>query len=295
MSLTIWLFYNLSRKTTGVVERVVVASSNIAGRSAVSSSSYKVEARCNASGFALLRCAMRKRPVVVDFDASDLKYDEGDNYYVLNTSLYKYTKSIFSDKVEVDMIISQNPVFRFNEERYVKVPVRAVADFDFREQYMPSSPISLSPDSVLVYGEPESLCSVEYVCTRTVAAKDIHVPVSGKVKLEKAPGLRYSAEEISYSLDVVRFVEISSRVGVSVRNLPSGVSLQVLPSVVKASFRCAFPVSSNPFDSAEFYVDYREFEKSTGGNCVVRVDNVPGGVIDCRIFPDVCECVEYQK
>ena len=159
---------------------------------------------------------------------------------------------------------------------------------------MPSGPIRIEPDSVVIYGSSSVLESVDAVYTRPVTINDVSKNVSGVARLVAVPGARMSETEVAWSLDVVRFVEQRGRVNIAVRGTPAGVRLSVLPSTAEAVFLCRFPFKGNPADVCEFYVDYSDFTNSISGSCVVRCANLPQGVISWKLDPEVVDCMELE-
>jgi len=81
---------------------------------------------------------------------------------------------------------------------------------------------------------------------------------------------------------------------VTVRNVPKGHTLNVFPSRLQVVLDCYFPVNSDPFENVDFYVDYNEFASSITGRCVVHCDNLGASVIDYKLTPEVCDCVENE-
>ena len=100
------------------------------------------------------------------------------------------------------------------------------------------------------------------------------------------------ADEVSYALDVTRYVEVHREVKVGTRNVPAGRELTVYPSVADVVFRCVFPLASDPTESISFYVDYNDFVHSINGRCVPRDSGLPASVIDYALDPGVLECIE---
>ncbi|MBR1578355.1 MAG: YbbR-like domain-containing protein [Bacteroidales bacterium] len=287
-----WLVLNLSQNYVAIVSVPVVAGSNIEGRAAVSTSEATVTAQVGASGFQHLFLARKhKRPVQVAFNAADFRYDRGEWYSIPNANLYRYAAQLFGDGVSVESFISEDPSFSFPEETYKKVPVRPVVSLSFEPQYMAQSPMSMQPDSVLLYGEPSRLDHVDYVLTKPLELTDLRSSVHGKVRLESPSGIRLSHDEAIYSMEVTRYVEIRAEVRIGTRNVPARVDLAVLPSTATVVFRCAFPTTSNPAATAEFYIDYRDFAGSRTGRCVPRADGIPPQVIDYTVTPEVFDCL----
>ena len=276
-----------------VVSVQLVAESNLEGRARRAAEPVTVTARCKASGFRLIYLHSRERTAVVRFEAEDFQHRDGDFYTISSSQLYKYVSAIFGPIHSVESFITESLVIRFNPENFKKVPVKAVSVLGFRPQYTKMSELSLSPDSVVVYGTPEILKSVDEVFTAPVIRNDIRNDLHGEVRLEAPPAVRLSHEVVGYSLKVSRYVEIRRSLPVSVKNLPKGAGLITFPALVDVSLRCIFPlISDDPADGLELYVDYSEFRNSLTGKCVVRYDSLPAGVLSCSLSPEVCECVE---
>ncbi len=293
LSAGIWLVHNLSQRYSEIVSVPVVVESNIEGHARRSSSEMTASAMVNASGFHLIRLgSASKKPALVEIAAADLVHTEGDYYAVPVASMYKYVSDIFGDGVNLESFISGDLEFKFPTENHKKVPVKPVQIVSFRPQYMAVGEMSVIPDSVVVYGDPIRLEGVESVLTKPISHKDIRNSVHGNVRLQIPPGMRLSQKDVVYSLDVTRYVEIAATVKVGTRNVPSGRKLSVLPSTATVAFRCVFPMIDNPVDRTEFYVDYKDFEQSITGRCVVRCEGLPEGVISYEIDPEVCECTE---
>ena len=277
---------------TDVVTVQVIAESNIPGRAARSSDAVSMTARCKASGFRLLYLGRKDAPVTVRFDAEDFSQEEGDYFSIPASQLYRYVNDIFGPETSVESFLFDKARFRFIRELNKKVPVEVISMFGFRSQYMQNGDFTVQPDSVLIYGPAELLSRVDAVKTRLIERSDVRSSLHGEVALEVPEGVRVSDNSVSWSLEVSRFVEISSEFPVYGRNVPAGTDFSFYPVKVNVVFRCVFPVIADPSGLVTCYVDYREFAQSRTGRCVIHCDNLPQGIIDYSIQPAVAECVE---
>lgn len=291
VSALVWLFYNLSQEYSEIENAVVLPSSNIEGRAQYAGAEVTVTARCKASGWTLIKLGRNQKTAKVFFDSADITREGGDNFAITPSNLLKYSKDIFGDGVTVESFVNDGIKMTFAKENSKRVPVIPEYNATFRSQYMACGPMKTVPDSVTVYGDEQRLQNVESVTTKRLNFKDLRSSQHGEVKLDKPTGMRISHDKATYSLEVSRFVEIKQRVTIGTLGVPAGTSLTVLPSTADVVYRCAFPVSSNPVDRAEFYVDYRDFAKSRNGQCIIKVKGLPDGVIDVAINPEFCECV----
>lgn len=295
LAFSIWISHNLSLQYSSVVSVPVIALSNIEGHQAESSNTSPVVARCRTTGYRLLRKnrMSRRGQLRVYFSPDDLHQEGEDLYYITSNELSGYFSEIFGDNVQLESFVSSRVQFRFPDENHKTVPVQAVSVVGFKPQYMALGGMKIVPDSVVVYGEPLHLQNIDRVVTETITLQNLSSGAHGMARLE-APkgGIRLSVSEVSYALDVTRYVELHREVKVGTRNVPAGRDLTVYPSVVDVVFRCVFPLAYDPTEGISFYVDYNDFASSINGRCVPRDSGLPSSVIDYSVEPQVLECIE---
>jgi len=297
LAISIWLIHNLSLNYSDNMSVPVIAECNIEGHSNISSNANVIVARCRTSGYNLLRNqrAGNRPAITVHFNSSDMHLKEGDVFYITNAELSNYVNDIFGDGISLESFVSETVQFRFPVENNKKVPVQVVNLLSFKPQYMAMEEMKVQPDSVTVYGEPLHIDKLDRVLTKTVELSDLRSSAHGVVKLEPINGVRLSTNEVKYSLDVTRYVELQTEVSLVARNVPSGRILSIFPSTAKVVYKCAFPLSDDPTDKVSFYIDYNDFESSIGGKCIARSTEIPGGVIEYSIEPEVFDCVEEVR
>lgn len=288
--------HRLSLTSSDLVSVQVIAESNLDGFAMESAMPASVSARCRASGFKLLSLSNRSRkPVRVSFDPVDFTA-MGDGVFSIPTSyIHKYSEQIFGSGVVLENLVSQDISFRFSEEANTKVPVVPVQTSNYRPQYMPMGDMKVVPDSVIIYGDPDLIASIDKVLTSSITLNDVHSDESGAVKLEPVRGVRFSAQEVTYYLSVARYVEISSEFQIEPRNVPPGKKFSIYPGTAKVTFDCSFPLLGDPLQSVVLYVDYNEFLNSLSGKCMIHCDKIPKGVLDHAIEPQFCECFEIVE
>ncbi|MDO5442302.1 MAG: hypothetical protein Q4G10_01390 [Bacteroidia bacterium] len=298
LAFSIWISHNLSLQYSSLISVPVIAQSNIEGRASESSNTVAVVARCRTTGYRLLskNRSARRRTLKVLFSPDDLHYESEDVFNITSNELGGYVNEIFGDNVQLESFISSKLQFKFAEESNKKVPVQAMSIVSFKPQYMATETMSLSPDSVIVYGEPLTLQNIDRVFTETIKLESLAHVAHGVAKLEPPKGnVRLSEQEVSYSLDVSRFVEISKDVVVGVRNVPAGKDLSVYPSEARVVFKCAFPMTVDPTDNVTLYVDYNDFASSINGRCVPHASGLNDAILDYSVDPQVFECIENLR
>lgn len=270
----------------------ILVRSQIEGKSEYASTAVSVTARCVTSGFNHIGLSLRRRPVRLDVDPKDLKLQSEGVYKLEGPGLYKYASRIFGESVSIESFASDGIELKFEDVDYKKLPIIPMSSISFKPQYTAVGGIALSPDSVVVYGDSTRLKTVEAIYTKPLRLSDIGSNgAHGRVRLEGPSGVNLSSRETSYRLDTKRFVEIKSKYIIKVINAPMGENLNLFPPQLNATVRCEFPVIDNPLPKMEFYVDYKDFENSKTGKCLIRHGSLPSGVIHVDIYPEVCECI----
>ena len=291
----IWLVHNLTLRYSAIMNVTVNAVSNIQGRAAESSNTAVITARCRASGFKLLKNSRNQdKTVKVYFNPEEFTKGDNDTYYLSSNALASYVPDIFGEDVQLESFVTQNAIFRFSAEDYKKVPVSPRLITSYRPQYTAMESIRFSPDSVILYGDPNYLESIDRIFTRPLELKNLKNDAHGEINLDVPSGLRASEQAVSYSLPVTRYVEVSSEIRIEVINLPADKFLSVYPSTARVVFKCVFPLSVDPTRNVSLYVDYEEFAQSINGRCVPRISGLPSSVIDYIVEPQIIECMEEQ-
>ncbi len=299
LAFSIWLIHNLSLKYNDYLTSTVVAQCNLEGHSNVSINSSDVVARCRATGYQVLMShirAARKKPVTVNFNPSVMKHQRDDLFYVLSSDLPEYAHLVYGEGVTLEYYVTDTLFFRFPEVAHKKVPVVPVYSITFADQHMADGPLKVVPDSVTLYGESHRLASIDKVLTNHIKYSSLSSDIQGVVGLERAKGVRMSASEVHYILDVTRCVEITRTLPVKVVNLPSDRSLRVFPSLATVSVKFIFPlVDGGDYDNLELQVDYDDYVTSLSGKCPVRLSRIPKGLISYEVEPVAVSCVLEER
>ena len=192
----------------------------------------------------------------------------------------------------MEAFITDTLKFVFPPENHKRVPVEVPLSVSFRSQYMQSGAMTVSPDSVVVYGNADRLQGIEKITTSRIVMTELSESQHGVLRLNAPRGVRLSTDQVSYEIPVSRYVELQATLPVEVRHVPAGRQLQVYPAQARVVLRCAFPLAKDPLGSVKLYVDWRDFSTSLTGRCAPRMASVPSGVLEYRVEPEVFDCVE---
>lgn len=297
LAFSIWLLHNLSLDYSDFVTvRMTASCSNIEGHATQSSNVCDVVARCRTSGYNIIksRLALRRNHVQVPFDRQSLTLKSGDVYYITRRELSESAHHLFGEKVEVEYFLTDTLYFRFPYETNKKVPVFPVLSLSFEPQYMSQGSLEIVPDSVRIYGEPYHLANVDRVFTEPVKLQDLKSGAAGVARIERIKGVRLAENEVHYSIEVMRYVEITREVTIEPVNVPPDKEMMVYPSKADVVFKCVFPLISD-VDHAVFQIDYEDYINSRSRKCIPSPGYLPDGVLEYEIVPEIFECVLTEK
>ena len=296
LAFSVWMIHNLSLKYNANLSAKVIAICSLDGHENVSAATAEALARGRATGYNIIESYIKaRRPVKVEFNPSVMQRYDSERFFVTGDKLVEYSHLIFGEDITVDHYISDTLFFRFPSVNHKKVPVVPVSILTYKGQYMARGPLDMTPDSVVVAGDPYLLETVKQVYTTPIRHFEVSENISGLAGIEPIKGVNIQAKEVYYSMDVVRYVEFVSEVHVEAVNVPAGKAMMIFPSVVTLRMRCEFPLMDDAEGQQTVYVDYNDFKTSVGGNCPVRVKNLPKGILSYDVEPVSVRCVEESR
>ena len=290
----IWLMHNFSLEYSRYFQYSITIRANIEGRSDISTTSDEVIVRGKSSGFYILQQKMKVgRVVTITIDDPRLlkPHSENDLYlYISSNDLKQKLTEMLSPNLEIDYFVTDSLKFLFPFVYNKEVPVVAIADIMYKSQYMPTGPISLDPSVITIYGDEDHISRIDSIFTNTIVIKNVNRSVQGMQALSKIRGVRFSTDQVHYSIPVDRYVEKESTVPITVTNVPSNKELQILPSQVTIRYRESF-YSSTDRSGFVFSVDYNDFLNSINSTVIPQCVFKPDGVYYYSIDPPFVECI----
>ena len=296
LAFSVWMIHNLSLKYNANLTAKVTAVCALDGHENESSSTADAVVRGRATGYNIIESYIKaNKPVKVEFNPSVMQRYDAERFFVTGDRLNEYSHLIFGEDIAVEHYISDTLFFRFPSINHKKVPVEPVLLLTYKGQYMARGPLTVMPDSVVVEGDPYLLESVKKVYTAPIRHMDVSQSIGGMVSLEPIRGVSIQAKEVYYNMDVTRFVEFVDEYKIEAINVPADKTIIIFPSTAKLSMKCEFPLMDDISTKQTLYVDYEDFKSSPGGTCIIKVKNLPKGMISYEVEPLSAMCVEENR
>ena len=180
LAFSVWMIHNLSLKYNANLSAKVIAICSLDGHENVSAATAEALARGRATGYNIIESYIKaRRPVKVEFNPSVMQRYDSERFFVTGDKLVEYSHLIFGEDITVDHYISDTLFFRFPSVNHKKVPVVPVSILTYKGQYMARGPLDMTPDSVVVAGDPYLLETVKQVYTTPIRHFEISENISG--------------------------------------------------------------------------------------------------------------------
>ena len=153
--------------------------------------------------------------------------------------------------------------------------------------------ISCVPDSVLIYGDSNTLDQITEVYSYHVSLDNLKDTLSRSVTLAPIKNVVIDPRTVNITVPVEHMATKSQKVPVKVCNVPANVKIIVFPSMVDVSFRVPLSLLRDRRDT-EFYavVDYNSINVEAPGNKVKLLEGeVPGAYKDVHFALDSVEYI----
>ena len=277
LAVFIWLVHNLTQDYFSYRQFNVTAISNLDGYAQESSSPVLISVGGQAKGYDLISRRRSRRPedIHVRLDADLFTPDPRQkNVFTVNgEDIHKFLDDAIGGDFSVTVVAEEKIAFTFSPQSCRKVPVLVPeTSISFAPQYMKTAELSITPDSVLVYGNVSDLEKVTLVSARPIRLQGLDRDTQGEVALNRIPGVRLGSRSIQYFVPVDRFVEETVNVDLKVSDVPLGKKVLLLPSSVKVICRLPFSEKKRlTGDDLSFTLRYSDLTSSITSKVIPKM------------------------
>lgn len=296
----VWAMHTFSLEYSATLRCTVHVTTNLSGYAPEADAQEMLVLRGKATGFAILKArgtGRRPVPLTVPVEGRHLHRAEGqeDTFFIPVSEIRDKLSEQFGERFAIDFIETERLTVTLTRQASVTVPVVPSMELVFRPQYMQVGPVKLMPDSVRVYGPVRELQRLTQIRTRNVVQTSVDKMMQGYVDLEPVAGLRLETDRVWYEVEVERYVETTMTLPVTLRDVPAGRSLMVLPSRVEFTFRAPFRPRGGRIvaDDLTLVIDYDDYAEA-GSTWVIPRLETDRDIYAWRMKPEVVECLQVE-
>ena len=173
------------------------------------------------------------------------------------------------------------PVIKITYARLGVKKVKITSDpiLKFRAGYLSDSPLTISPDSLLVRGSQDVLDTLTIVKTVSFIMEDVFESFQKVIALEDLTNLQFDIKEVNIKQEVSRYSEKQFILPIEIINIPKSVKVKLFPPT--GTLKATMPLTLlNGFNARDFMlvVDYELILKNELTHLPIRLVKQPSQV-----------------
>ena len=173
------------------------------------------------------------------------------------------------------------PVIKITYARLGVKKVKITSDpiLKFRAGYLSDSPLTISPDSLLVRGSQDVLDTLTIVKTVSFIMEDVFESFQKVIALEDLTNLQFDIQEVNIKQEVSRYSEKQFILPIEIINIPKSVKVKLFPPT--GTLKATMPLTLlNGFNARDFMlvVDYELILKNELTHLPIRLVKQPSQV-----------------
>jgi hypothetical protein len=245
-----------------------------------------------AKGFQMLKLILTEdlENLNINLNKYDILHLKGNIYYVNTVEIKAKIGTLIGVPSKQIDIPTQRLEFKLEDLFEKKVTVINKLRFNFLPQYNLYSNISISPNSLSIFGPKSTIDTIESIFTENKEINEISADINESAILINPDHehLHLSIEKVSIKANVEKFTESNIETTIDLSSI--NLKVKVFPNSVKVFFTVAQKDFSNVKQS-DFKVkpNLRNIDISTAGKLQLEVVEKPDFISSIRIQPSEVE------
>lgn len=239
LSFSFWFLSMLSKHHETTLRVPVVYVNFPADKVVVSSPISFVEVRVKAPGFSILFYNLfNLSNLTLNLEQANIKPTTGGSevFWLMN-SKRKAVAEVISSSMELLEIEPERLIIPFNNKAKKVVAVKLNKSISLKPEIWFANPISLVPDSVIIYGDQHLLDLIDFVETKEFLLMDVSESIISDVQLIIPSSVECKTSVVEVIIEVEPFIEQLLRYKVEVENLKKGYVIKLFPETVQVTIR----------------------------------------------------------
>ncbi len=290
-----WSIMKLSGSYSSYIQYRLEVASNIEGRGNVALSEDLLVIGAKATGFNILQNTNGGEGDILRIERVDPRHlhkygEDEDTFFLIPDDIRQAIQDALGTDIKVESLASDTLFFKFPQQSNKKVPVVANNFAGYAKQYMPLGAGEIKPDSILVYGNKADIDRIDHVTTQAINGKNVDKSITAVLKVNPIEGVRFSTDEVLYTLEVGRYVENTIKVPVTIENAPSYANVAIIPQEVVVRYRYQFGKQAE-YTASDFAVTLQYDDILREDVLKPVLSRCPENILEAEFQPKFVECV----
>ena len=291
LSFSFWFLSMLSKHHETTLRIPVIYANFPAEKVLLSPPISFVEARVKAPGFSILFYNLFNfSKLSLDIEEANIKpKTAGSEVFWLMNSKRKAIAEVISSSMELIEIDPERLIIPFSNKAKKKVAIKLNKSISLKPEIWLANPITLVPDSVMIYGDQHLLDLVDFVETKELLLVDVLESIAHNIQLSIPTAVQCKTSVVEVIIEVEPFVEQLLKHKVEVKNLKKGYVLKLFPKVVQVTIQAPKDkYSMLQTDFLKLQVDASLISEESR-TLAVEVENLPSFIQLQRVYPSRVE------
>lgn len=178
-----------------------------------------------------------------------------------------------------------------------KVPVTIAVEASPAPQYIFTTPIKVSPDTISILGSRNDINKITQVCTEYITLIGLKKSLSQSVNLQPIENVRLSQTAVDLQISVERFTEKIIDIPITFRHVPDNINVRTFPAKISATFNVSMSQFSNiTQNDIQLVFDFNDLKGENTKRYKLRIsNNCPEIISNLKVVPEEVEFLLESK
>ena len=256
----------------------------------------KINIKIQDNGTALLNYFFRKKGETIHIDLKDI-FSEKGSYSISHIVLNDIIKNQLLTTTKLISFYPENILVEYSPLMKKELPVVLNEDIVLAAGYVLADSIQVNPANVLVYGDKQTLDSLQVIKTKPLNKTNLDKSLLTSVNLQIPERTHLSTNAVELTANVEACTEKSFELPVTCYNLPGNLHVRFFPSSVEIICQVALSKYTQ-FTAMDLKVgiEYEELTQNNNETVSLVLMKKPQWLINYRIVPERVEyLIELKK
>lgn len=261
---------------------------------------YKLNLTVRAKGFSILRSKLNLDLIPLRFNINSFSLNSKgvDDFFVVTSTVKEVLSAELKDMTILD--IKPDTLFfkltGIGVKKVPVIPILAMHDRFFQQQFMLNGRIQLDPDSIIISGPALLVDSIKHVNTEPLRYTNLSDTLKDEFNLKIIDQISFSQQKVRAVIPVDRFTEVEDRLTVVPVNVPDSLNLIAIPGQITVTYRISLSnydlVVHNPITP---HIDYNDIKLNNLSRLSLFLTDTPEFINGLRFSPKVTEFLITRK
>lgn len=270
LSLLFWLFSKLNNTFSSTID-VQVNFINIPDNKNIDETNAVLTFDVETTGYQFLRMNIMQPEIEIDVN-SEIKEQHGQYYWVSEANEKKISSAL--NPVQIVQHLTDTLHVIVDEYAEKSIPIKPKYSFNYKANFALTDSISITPNTVRVYGPKRVLDSLQYIETAFFEKNEVEKNILQELQFVKPLSvLKLSKNKGMLKANIEEYVSDEINVSIEIINSPENKRISIFPK--EGNVRYKAPISIyNKLSSTDFKL-IADYNKKTDSHLEVEIRSIP--------------------